>query len=273
MRGETRKPFVHKGVVAAIQTVFQRARTGRHAWAPRSLHGRIDGRHVWRNDALASVDIFRDRHGASPTKLNVWLLVDASGSMSGMFGDGTRKSKAQDLTATLVEAFKYIPSVDLQVWQHDYQGERCIMYHVYERGMNKIAAMIGNGGYGNADGFAIDFLADRIKRSQRADSRSVLIVLSDGLPTDKARGNDRKPWEHVQVAAEDLRTAGVDVFAVDIAPAAKEYNAEGRWVPGKKRNSDPLYGEENVIPFDVDDPRCWERLALGFAQQFGEALA
>ena len=112
-----RKPYINAATAAGIQTVFNRTRLSRQSWESRQLAGRLDGRQAWRNDARGSIDIFRDRRLPSPTRLDVYILVDSSGSMY-----GGRICRAQDMAGTLVDAFKRIPTVRVHVYQLEASG-------------------------------------------------------------------------------------------------------------------------------------------------------
>ena len=46
-----REPYIDKATSAGIQTVFNRTRLSHQTWQSRQLHGRLDGRQAWRNDA------------------------------------------------------------------------------------------------------------------------------------------------------------------------------------------------------------------------------
>lgn len=256
-----RVPYRNKAMVAAIQTVFARSREGYRAWVPRSLRGRPDARHVWRSDATGAADIFRDRHGASPTRLDVWLLVDGSSSMTapfGLSGGGSRIERAQDLSATLIDAFQRVPSVALQVWQHAANQGTVNMWQIYGPGVNRVAQMNTLSVGGNADAFALTFIAERAKRNLRQDARACIVVLSDGLPSAGGEGATATTIAHLRIVVSEIRQMGIDVFAVSIQPDAEK--------------STRFYGEANVLDFDVDNPRCWDKLALDFARRFGETL-
>lgn len=256
---QVREPYVHPPTVAAIQTVFNRTRLSHRNWESRQFSGRLDARQAWRSDARGATDIFRDRRLPSATVLNVALLVDASGSMS-----GERACRAQDMAATLVAAFARIPTVNVSVWQHNASGNTTV-YRNYERGSaNKLNAMLLNITGGNADGFALDFIGKRLLASKRPDEKSLVIVISDGLPSVRAHGSVAQLsatrtgsdlTDHSNLVATQLRRKGCDVMSVAIA--------------GDPESHLLMYGEGNVVPFTGD----WSELARSFAAVFGKVLA
>lgn len=266
---------VDMATVASIQTVFQRSKLSRAGWTSRLLEGRLDGRQAWRTDARGAVDIFKDRRAQTTTKVNVHLLVDASGSMTEpadgtrrhIYGEpakATRSMKAQDTTATLAMAFRRIPTVRLHVWQHS-AGSDGQMYikKVYGDGLNRIEEMStheGLKGGGNADGFALQWVGEKALREARPDEHTIIIVVSDGLPSvhgQHASNPDLITFSHV--VSTRLRQKGAIVLSVLIAA-------------GQDANSNEMYGEENVMEFKVGSPSAWADLARDMATVFGKVL-
>jgi cobalamin biosynthesis protein CobT len=186
----------------------------------------------------------------SPTKLNVHILVDASGSMM-----GDRACRAQDMAATLVAAFNHIPTVNLSVWQHNAVGHGATVYRVAERGIApKLDQMLNNIAGGNADGFALEFVGQRALRAARPDEKTLVIVISDGLPSVQGRGATGNILDHSKLVARTLRSKGCDVMSVAIA--------------GDTSAHVQMYGEGNVVAFTND----WSELSRSFAATFGRVL-
>lgn len=253
-----RKNQIDAATVASIQTVFQRSRLSRNGWQRRLLEGRVDSHNAWRSDR-GQVDIFKDRRAQSPTVVNLWLLVDASGSMH-----GNKAESAADISATFVEAFKRIPSVKLRVWQHDFEyGETAVnLYRIFDpahRSLDRFQTMHGNGLQGNADGFALAAIGQMALREARNGEKTLIIVISDGQPTDHAKNAtnyDLLQFSHT--VSEDLRRKGAQVYCVAIEKA--------------KSYAYSMYGEENVVPFHYGDPRAWSDLARDLAAMLGRTL-
>jgi hypothetical protein len=252
VNGGIRTPYIDGATVAAVRAVFNRTRLAHQNWQSRRLEGRLDSRNVWRYDAANNVDIFRERKNPSPTKLNVFLLVDASGSMT-----GHSACNAQDVSATLVDAFKHVPTVRMHVWQHWATGSGATLLRRYEPGMSLegLTHMPDTDG-GNADNFALRAMGDRAISLARPDTMSLIIMISDGRPSmfgQGARIND--PVIHARQTTADLLRKNVHVMSVAIAPLGG-LNAE-------------MYGEKNVIPFTGD----WNALARSFSTTFGRFLS
>lgn len=249
-----REPYVDGPTVASIQTTFQRSRLSHQSWSSRLMEGRLDSRHAFRNDARGVVDIFKDRKAQSATRLDVWLLVDASGSMG-----GAKACRSQDVVATMVEAFKRIPTVNLHVWQHN-ASQSVELYRVYERNVGSTAdEMLLHVLGGNADGFALQAIADRAVRDVRRDTKVLVIVLSDGLPSVHGRGATNYDIKgHSTIVAEGMRRKGVSVMAVAI--------------DGPTTAHAEMYGAENVVPFNRASPTKWGDFARALAGTFGRLL-
>jgi cobalamin biosynthesis protein CobT len=248
---QSREPYISGATVAAIQTVFNRTRLSHQTWSSRQLHGRLDSRTVWRNDARGQVDIFKERFAPSPTKLNVHILVDASGSMM-----GERACRAQDMAATLVDAFKRIPTVTLHVWQHNASGGVTNIYQNYApgkgpKGLNQMLMHIAGG---NADGFALEAIGKRGIAAKRPDTKTLVIVVSDGLPSVQGNGAVGNILDHSTGVTNELRRKGVDVMGVAIA--------------GDPRAHEQMYGRGNNVAFTGD----WARLARDFGAVFAKVL-
>lgn len=208
-----RDPVVNPAVVAAIQTTFNRSRLSRQGWQSRLLEGRIDGRQVYRNDAKGALDIFRERNAPTITKVNLWVIIDSSGSMN-----GTKIDRAQDLAGTLAAAFQRIPSVRLQVWQHNAMGDGDVnLYRVYGPGKNTLKQMRQNVGGGNADGFAMQAIGDLALRAGRPDERTIVWMISDGLPSAMGTGSTRHDLaNHSTIVCAQLRAKGLTIIATAI---------------------------------------------------------
>jgi Mg-chelatase subunit ChlD len=249
---QDRKPYVNAATAAGIQTVFNRTRLSHQSWEARQLAGRLDGRQAWRNDARGSIDIFRDRRLPSPTKLDVHILVDSSGSMY-----GGRICRAQDMAGTLVDAFKRIPTVRVHVYQHEASSGVTNIYRVYEPGdsLDGLTKMLHNVGGGNADGFALEAVGLRAASMKRPDTKSLVIMVSDGLPSVTGLGATGNILDHSRLVTQNLKRKGVDVMAVAIA--------------GDMRAHEDMYGKGSSVLFTGD----WNQLNRDFGAVFGKALA
>jgi hypothetical protein len=249
--GEYRTAYADPQVVAAVQRVFDQQRLGHEGWQSRQLYGRLELRSAWRLTLKGEQDVYRERRSPSPTKLNVHLLVDASGSMHGW-----NSTNAQDFVATMIAAFRRIPTVRLHVWQHSaYQD--CTIYRVYEPGMNDegVNRMNMNVGGGNADGFALEAIGQRALRLAKRDEQTLIVMISDGLPSvEGTNATNHDMIAHTKLVCQTLRGKGAKILSVAIAGGAN-HNAQ-------------MYGTENTVAFTND----WTKLGLDFAALFGRTL-
>ena len=252
LRYEDRKPYINAATAAGIQTVFNRTRLSHQTWEARQMSGRLDGRQAWRNDARGSIDIFRDRRLPSPTRLDVHILVDSSGSMS-----GDRICRAQDMAGTLVDAFKRIPTVRVHVYQHHANTGVTNIFRVYEPGdsLDGLNKMLHHIAGGNADGFALEAVGLRADSMKRSDTKSLVIMVSDGLPSVTGVGATGDILDHSTLVTQNLKRKGVDVMAVAIA--------------GDMRAHERMYGKGSSVLFNGD----WNELNRSFGAVFGKVLA
>lgn len=255
-RWDERDPNINGAIVAAVQTTFARSRLSRTGWQSRLLEGRVDARQVWRTDAKGAVDIFRERNAPTVTKVNLFIIVDSSGSMN-----GTKIQRAQDLCGTLAKAFERIPSVRVQVWQHNALGDGKVnLYRVYARGANKLTTMLRNVGGGNADGFALQAIGDLAMRDTRPGERTIVWMISDGLPSVHGNGaTNRDIANHSTITAEALRAKGCMVIATAIE--------------GFNQDFVQMYGPQWIMEFKEGDPKAWTVLSQQVATVVGRALA
>jgi len=298
-------------LVHATRLAFQRSRTKPRTWLSHREQGRIDARNVWRDTATTRPDIFRERIVPGATAVNLTILVDGSGSMThkdkaaATYNEEVRRAQklaptlknaaimaaradlqnstepsrvehAARVTATLVEAVGQMAGVRLNVWLHNTMaadGSDIAMYPIIHEGRGKenLLLMPSLSGGGNGDAYAIQYLAEAMAHSRRANEVDLLIVVSDGLPswmadsgdimarqqavTQSGRTNTEEP--HVREVVDDARRAGVHVLSVGIAPEAT----------GESQAF--MYGHDNVVPFTGD----WPRLAADFGKAAGSILA
>jgi hypothetical protein len=280
-------PTLDAGTISAVRLAFQRARSGSRAWKGHQQGGRLDARQVYRSDASRDRDIFRDRIAASATKVNAYILLDGSASMQWpvdrdpnlpmtVWKDPNATGRptieaATDVVATLDAALRTITNVRLNVWLHNTNVRAEADINMVEvirngKGGQYLPHLPGMTGGGNGDGYAIQYMAERIKKDTRPDEVGLLIVVSDGLPSVWAQGTTFGSYhsaegmqalqDFVFNAANDTRDMGIPVLSVALRP-----------IPAQ--NS--MYGADNVIPFDYLDG--WSTLAIKFGAALGKTLA
>jgi hypothetical protein len=260
--------FVMPTAVAAIRKAFLQAKTSHEAWKPYRRDGRFDPRQAPRA-ARMDLDVFKKRAGASTTKVKVAVLIDSSGSMHGS-GTGTIQNPlhpehtvrttaataAAVFGATIAKAIGSIPTVDLDVYQHAAGYGRMFIKWRWQRGTPLGAfneAIYGIGGGGNADGHALYAVTEHMRRTIRRGERGVILMVSDGLPSQYAPGGTGDAGQALIDAVAHARKQGFDVLAVAIDGSDQSV----------------YYGAEHVVPFDGN----WTGLGSALARHIGAALA
>jgi hypothetical protein len=171
--------FIFRKVAPAYQERLQRT-------------GRLDEEEIWRL-AGNDVKIFEReiRHVTPDTQ--VTMLVDISGSMSGVIGGESKVNIAQNLASTMLECLKTMKGVRVRVRAHQSSGyspnkgnfnATAAVYRIWEQGdpLTRLGLITEKHGSGNYDAFAIDWCANELFKNQRPGEDMILIVLSDGLP-------------------------------------------------------------------------------------------
>ena len=234
-------------VQGALRAAFTSRRTARdNRDVARS--GRISGSRAYR--VRAGFDnVFTRRDAVSPDRLDVHLLVDASGSMSGRSGGyydrGPRRiEQASQMAANITEALAALPFVRVHVWAHNTANGTAI-YDVFDsRRGDKVGRMAGiKSAAANNDATAIAALTQRITSERTTRERSVMVVISDGAPCEP------EPW--VRGAVENARKQSVGVMSVAISG-------------GLTKTQEACYGTDWVVPFTD-----WDSLARNIARMVG----
>ena len=236
-----------QGALRAAFTSRRTARDNRNV----ARSGRVSGHRAYR--VAAGFDtVFTRRDGVSPDRLDIHLLVDASGSMSSRAtsrGWGTtgpkRVTQASQMAANIVEALQALPYVRLHVWAHN-TAIGAVLHDVWDSRRGEPVGRIGGitTAGGNKDGTVIAGLATRIVKERGNREQSVLVVISDGAPCeDEARVRD---------AAASARKAGVGVVSVAIAG-------------GLTKTQEACYGADSVVPWTGD----WDDLSRNIARIMG----
>jgi hypothetical protein len=222
----------------ALRAAFAARRT-QHDNRNVARSGRISGSRAYR--VRAGFDnVFTRRDALSPDRLDVHLLVDASGSMS-----GHRLEQAAVIAANLTEALAWLPNVRVNTWAH-HTGNGTTLFHAHDsrttQPVGRIAGIKSAGA--NNDASAIAALTVKILADRGSRERSIMVVLSDGAPCEP------EPW--VRGAVEGARRQGIGVVSVAVAG-------------GLTRTQEVCYGPENVVPWTGD----WDMLGRGMAQIIG----
>jgi hypothetical protein len=237
-------------VQGALRAAFTSRRTSRdNRDVARS--GRISGSRAYR--VRAGFDnVFTRRDGVSPDRLDIHLLVDASGSMAGRSGEWGRRGRtgpkrveqAAQMAANITEALAALPFVRVHVWAHNTVNGTTV-WDVYDsRRGDKVGKMAGiRAAAANNDATAIAALSSRITDERTSRERSIMVVISDGAPCED------ESW--VRAAVDKARRDKVGVMSVAIAG-------------GLTHTQEACYGPEWVVPWTD-----WDSLARDIARMIG----
>lgn len=173
--------------------------------------GTADPSALWKL-AIRQLDIFEKKQEDKPRSKAVYVLLDNSGSMGR--GRLSKRWHACHALAVIEEGFK--KSVPLKIVAFDAQGANCVTHEVikgwderYPQNCSYNFLTQGRRGYGNKDGYSIRVAANELL--SRPEDDKLLIVLSDGAPTDY---RNVSPEADVRDAVEKARKAGIQVASV-----------------------------------------------------------
>lgn len=242
----------------ALRAAFAARKTSRdNRMVARS--GRLSASRAYR--VRAGFDnVFTRRDSLSPDRIDLHLLVDASGSMerpaeakTGSFTEMESARKARSrivdravrLAANMVSALDRVPTIRVKVWSHNTTGGTHVWDILDTRRGDSInrTATIAPGGSNN-DASAIRAVGETIIRERSQREQSILMVLSDGAPCE--------PEDWVRGAVETLRDKGVGVVSVAM---------DG----GLTETQEQCYGREYVVRFSGD----WQALGRDMAEKIG----
>lgn len=174
---------------------------------------------------LGQVDLFQKKALDNEFDGCCYLLMDNSGSMGN--GKGSKRYHCCRALAVLEEAFQNI--MPLKITAFDAYGSRKVHHQVIKNWSEKITH---NGSYnyyehessglGNKDGYSIRVATEELLK--RSEQKKILIVLSDGLPSDYESGE--KPESDVYDAVKRARSLGIEVIGIYFGSNLKETNAD-----------------------------------------------
>jgi hypothetical protein len=196
-------------------------------WRPEKLHGRLDKRNLSRvamprvGDGTWNRSIFKQRDPVFTLDAAVTLLVDTSGSMA-----GDKYAAAANASTALYQLFSRSLRVPTEVigfttGHHSGPGGHHPAYFVHKAFAERIVRpdmiygrMLATAQYmsGNADGDAVMYALSRIER--RRESRRIIVVLSDGSPTESYSCDADSALQ--QAIATARKTRGVEVYGIGI---------------------------------------------------------
>ena len=162
-----------------------------------------------------SKNIFEDIDLLPKYQLDVCILIDESGSMS-----GSKIKKAKEAALALILALEGNSHINLFVYGHTadsgYSSKKAVQIYKYYNTLEKLTdyrkifhcKARGN----NADGYAIDRVAKEMKTNS---SEKLMIVISDGQP-NASMYSGASAENHVKKIVTNLEKKGVFVIQVCI---------------------------------------------------------
>jgi len=251
--------------VAAIKRAFLTAKTSQRDWSSYKREGRFDQR-AGARAVRGEIDVFRRKTGRSTTHVNVSVLLDMSGSMQNEAkiehpDRPSRKVKVSRFAAaalfgaTIAKALGSIPTVHLDVWEHSTSNRLNIKWRWHKGTPVGVFNETANGGSvpngGNADGHAVYAMIEKMRRESKRDERNVILVVSDGLPSDSYAAGSQ-PGQALRDAIAHGKRHGIPVLGVAIDGSDQR-----------------TYYGDGYIPFDGS----WTHLGASLAKVVGKALA
>lgn len=162
--------------------------------------GRIDSHRIY-GLTFGETNVFRKVGVDKKFDGCVYVLIDNSGSM-----DGNKRKEACKAAAVIEEGFKGI--IPMKIVAYDYSGG---VIHEVIKGWDESQkmnccwnfALHGRNGCCNSDNY--DILIAQKELLSRPESKKLLIVLSDGAPSDQ---------EATRKAIEETRKKGINVYGI-----------------------------------------------------------
>lgn len=217
-------PIITHPDPALISDVRRRLQTmARRSWQPEQLSGRFDPRNAKRlimpqvGDGTYNRSVFKTRSERRELDTAVTVLIDCSGSMSGM-----KYACAAQSAMALYDLFNRALRLPTEVlgfttysapvyWKFKEFSERRVDRDALAARL--AACEVDRAMSGNADGDALLWAWDRIKLQR--SRRKVIVALSDGSPSCTALGGD--PDAALRAAIAAIRKAkGGEVYGIGI---------------------------------------------------------
>lgn len=200
-------------IVNAVEAVLLRGRGGRESWEPEQRSGVLDDG-VLTEVAFGNYNVFQQQQAESPRRINLWLLIDTSGSM------GTKSdysphpiTDAKHIVAAIASATRVLPQIKARVYGWSGLGVRL----AWESGMNTEYLWGLHADGGTPDGLTMEWAATKIP----TDADPVIIMVSDGFGSDIPIS--------LKTAVAGARKKGIKVYGISIgAPEHYMLDAYGK---------------------------------------------
>ena len=135
-------------------------------------------------------------------KVDLTVLIDASGSMS-----GSRIETAKQVAYALTQVFHKI--ADIRVYSHNAYHSTCNLQEWSPKSLPILRA-----GNENADGYAIKYCIEELL--QRSDRRKVLIQIADGQPSCSGGYEGTAAYSHVRQVTQSGISKGVTMATIGL---------------------------------------------------------
>lgn len=175
--------------------------------------GKLDTRLI-ADIPMGRLDIYKKKGDPVKSDVAAFLLMDNSGSMGN--GPGSTRFACCNAFAIIEEGFK--EAMPLKIAAFDASGNNSVQHEVIKE-FDEVAPVnlsfnfrdLGRGGWGNKDGYSIRVAAKQLQA--RSEKDKILIIASDGFPTDY-RGGFKEGCADVKAAVQEARKAGLRVIGM-----------------------------------------------------------
>ena len=217
-QGERIRRFYNMGLPDIVIEFSRKAVTAIQQ-APRlrsQKNGKLDASFVYKI-AMGQMDAFARIRQADEFDGCAYFLLDNSGSM----GNGRNSKRYHCAMACAVMEHAFGRLMPLKMVAFDAGGYDYVRHDVIKNWSETVPRNAAynwyyhhTSGYGNKDGYSIRVATQELLA--RPEKAKILIVLSDGLPTDYEV--DEVPEADVHAAVSEARKAGIEVAAIYFGP-------------------------------------------------------
>ena len=209
-----------KNIKRITKEVVRRVKGSDPRWATEQTRGKVNGRQAWKTSPTLGGQydirrIFQHKIDPADPTMNALILIDSSGSMSGGAGRGKTLAKAAAEAATVMsEVFNGL-RFNYEICDFfTSHGTTVRVRKPMTAGLttqSKATIAMPTAGGGNADGYAVEWCLDRLKKFS---GNRMLIVISDGRPAG-ARPPNMSEDEHLRTVVKNA-PKGIGVFSIGV---------------------------------------------------------
>lgn len=214
-KGQYRQDYKKvRGHIASLSRVFAVRQHHLDIRETERKRGRLNQRALGR--AMVTDRLFERRSQQITTGLDLWMLVDESGSMY-----GKKIQTCRETAILLANALKTIPNVNLNIYGHTsadtYGGsglDCSITKYVDEHHQDLTCLGAVDAHWNNIDGMAVKHVGEMALRDSRGQD-VWLLVLSDGMPSAYKYHGDAAD-KHTKEQVKALEAKGLNVIGIAI---------------------------------------------------------